>query len=660
MRKAWTILIVTFVVLLAAGGIYLVYKEKRGGGVATARPEKQDLQKVQSVDKPKDSYDVIVVGTDPEGIAAAVSSARNGLKTLLVEPRTSRTMVGGLMTEGWLNTIDMNYDTVNKSLVPGVHPVLNKGIFAEWYKMVEGQSFDVNSAANAFYKLIKDEKNIDLLMKVNGVAPTVKDLTPDKKTGDNATATKLVTGITVTKSDGSKQGITAKAIIDATQDADIAAAAGVPFTVGREDLGDKTSTMAVTLCFELKNVTPDAWAKIRKALNDDGDSSTDSSEVSANGFGSNMKGYQPVNKDKLKMRGLNIGRQNDDTILINALLIFGVNPFDPKSIEQGIESGKKELPHVVEFMNKNIPGLEKAELAGTAPELYVRETRHMKGMYRLGVLDLLENRDQWDRVALGSYASDIQPTSPADFGNVALEPIQYAVPFRSLVPQQVDGILVVGRSASYDTLAHGSARVIPTGMDEGQSAGSAAKVAIDANVSFRQMAGNKELVAKMQELANKQGMDLKPFKIPDQDYMKHKQYAGLKSAVYVGIASGSYGNKGFKLDEASNPQRVVNNMNTIKKVFASSGMFKGDPSAGIKDIASGADKQPLTLERVTDIMAKGIGMSTEAGKAQAELLAKGVITQASLDTIANKQSLTNGDVYMLFKDMLERLVNVRF
>lgn len=52
------------------------------------------------------NYDLIVVGSDPEGIAAAVSGARNGLKTLLVDTRPE---VGGLMTRGWLNTIDMNY-----------------------------------------------------------------------------------------------------------------------------------------------------------------------------------------------------------------------------------------------------------------------------------------------------------------------------------------------------------------------------------------------------------------------------------------------------------------------------------------------------------------------------------------------------------------------
>ena len=92
----------------------------------------------------------------------------------------------------------------------------------------------------------------------------------------------------------------------------------------------------------------------------------------------------------------------------------------------------------------------------------------MIGEYRLNIVDLLENKDQWDRIAFGSYEGDIQPKDPNDGGTVVLDSYKYAIPFRSIVPQKVDGLLVVGRSASYDTLAHGSARVIPNGMAEGK------------------------------------------------------------------------------------------------------------------------------------------------------------------------------------------------
>ena len=85
----------------------------------------------------------------------------------------------------------------------------------------------------------------------------------------------------------------------------------------------------------------------------------------------------------LRLRGLNLGKQDDGTVLVNALLIYGVDGLNRESIQKGMELAKSELPRIVEFFNKNIPGFENAELDGTASELYIRETRHIKGYYTL-------------------------------------------------------------------------------------------------------------------------------------------------------------------------------------------------------------------------------------------------------------------------------------
>ncbi|MCD5407244.1 MAG: FAD-dependent oxidoreductase [Desulfotomaculum sp.] len=108
-------------------------------------------------------YDLIVVGSDPEGIAAAVSGARNGLSTLLVD---TRPVLGGLMTLGWLNTIDMNYDPNGE--------ILNRGIFLEFFEQVEGDSFDVGTALKVFNQLVKNEPNISVLLDVEGIEPLVE------------------------------------------------------------------------------------------------------------------------------------------------------------------------------------------------------------------------------------------------------------------------------------------------------------------------------------------------------------------------------------------------------------------------------------------------------------------------------------------------------
>lgn len=596
-----------------------------------------ELAAVQSVQTVKNSYDVIVVGTDPEGVAAAVSAARNGLKTLLVDGR-DREILGGLMTLGWLNSLDHNYDREKNSLVPGKADILNQGIFMEWYKKVEGDSFDVVTAANAFNTLVENEKNIDLLLKTKSIAP---------KLAAGTNGNQKVTGVTITKADGSVQDVLAKAVIDATQDADIAASAGVPSTIGRADLGDEKSRMAVTLVFRLNNVTPEVWKQVQKRLKDDGDPNTDANELSAWGYGE-MQKYPPNNKERVKMRGLNIGRQNDNTILINALQIFDIDGLDPKSRAEAFEIGKKELPYVLEHMKKLYPEFAGVELTGTAPELYVRETRHMLGEYRLSMIDVLENRDQWDRIAFGSYPVDIQRTSPSDNGAVMSHPLKYAIPFRSIVPLKVDNLLVVGRSASFDTLPHGSARVIPVGMATAESAGAAAKLAIDKGVTFRELSASKEQIATLQDMLNKQGMDLKAYQPKPEAFMEQKAYPGLKEVVSMGLVIGGYDNSGFNTQPDSNPQRLLNLMQGVKRV----NKLTGDPSGVVAGMQEPA-KQPLTLTQAAWTMAKMMGYDVTAAQSVQELQSKGLLQQATIDAIADKQKLNNGDTYMMIRDLVE-------
>ncbi|MDT2264226.1 FAD-dependent oxidoreductase [Paenibacillus larvae] len=87
--------------------MYLHHKNDSSKSKTRSESIKDGLVQVMSSSHLQDNYDVIVVGTDPEGISAALSSARNGLKTLLVDGR-NRDRLGGLMTIGWLNTIDMD------------------------------------------------------------------------------------------------------------------------------------------------------------------------------------------------------------------------------------------------------------------------------------------------------------------------------------------------------------------------------------------------------------------------------------------------------------------------------------------------------------------------------------------------------------------------
>ena len=177
-------------------------------------------------------------------------------------------------------------------------------------------------------------------------------------------------------------------------------------------------------------------------------------------------------------------------------------------------------------MRENFVGFEKAQFVSTAEQLYVRETRHIQGEYRLTITDVLENRDQWDKIGYGSYPVDVQPTSPSNSGNVIGKPAIYAIPFRCLVPLEVENLLVVGRSASYDSLPHGSARVLPVGMVTGEAAGVACVYSINENLSFREMTASLTAIKWVQEKLVAQGAYLEDYIPPRPLVMDHWAYPG--------------------------------------------------------------------------------------------------------------------------------------
>lgn len=467
------------------------------------------------------SYDLIVISGEPEGIVAALSAARNGLKTLLLEDDEA---LGGLMTLGKLNFLDMNYGPKKE--------LLTRGIFQEFYKKM-GNAFDVEEAKKYFFDLVTDEKNITLKLNTSFIEPVLEG--------------NKITGVKV-KEKGEIKEYRAPRIIDATVDADVAALAGVPYTVGAEDYGQKGKLMGVTLVFELKGVNwpyvfiYNNWNRLISKINPKwGDPHAGATLRAAWGYGEQALEYKPQDP-MMRLRGPNLARQRNGHVLVNALLIFGVDGLDPQSKALGIERGKRELPHIIKFMREKFPGFAKAELVGVAEQLYVRETRHIQGEYRLTITDVLENRDHWDRIAHGSYPVDVQPTGPKDLGDIVGKPAIYSIPFRCLVPQKIDNLLVVGRSASYDSLAHGSARVIPVGMAAGEAAGVAALYSIQNNISFRDMTRSKEAIDWVQNRLKAQGAYLVAYTPPRPKVMDHWAYPGVRVMRELGLASGGYTN----------------------------------------------------------------------------------------------------------------------
>ena len=124
-------------------------------------------------------------------------------------------------------------------------------------------------------------------------------------------------------------------------------------------------------------------------------------------------------------------------------------------------------------------------------------------------------------------------------------------------------MLVIGRSASYTSLAAGSARVIPVGMAEGEAAGVAAAYSLEKQVSFRDMSADEGAVVAVQKQLKKQGAYLDDFEVHEA-FMDHWAYPGVKVIRSLGLLDGGYSND-YRLDEEMGKWRLQNMINNAMK-----------------------------------------------------------------------------------------------
>lgn len=577
-------------------------------------------------EKLNDIYDVIVIGGEPEGVAAAVSAARNGAKTLLVEWRDE---LGGLFTFGMLNFLDIPQGPDGQSV--------SKGIFQEWHQQVGGKSsFGIQEAKDAFYEMVENEENLTLL--------TGTKLTEVVKDGTQVVGVKLL-------NETGEMEIRGKAFIDGTQDADLAVMAGAPYFVGGEDIGQEDKKMSVTLIIHLKNLD---WDQVRETAESEKFGWGYVTDVAAWGFPDLLKAYKPV-VDNTRLRGLNLAKVGDE-YFINALQIFGVDGLSEESRQEGIERGKQETENIVAFLREEFPGFENAVVASYPTELYVRETRHIYGEYQLPMSDVWTNADHWDSIAIAAYPVDIQAQTPLDYGHVVADPGQYAIPFRSLVPLEVDGLLVVGRSAGYSSIAAGSARIVPTGMATGEAAGVAAALAVEEDVLFREMSKDEGLIGKVRDQLAAQGAYVGHFEL-DYPYMGEWFDEPVQRLLNYGLIFGGYDND-LKVEEDA----TLYGFMAIVKGIAERVEF-GEETGAIRERMAAVYERilstpngPVTREDVSNGLEE-IFLGTEEGVDGVEswqrLVEVGLVHEDLVLHIPENRPLKNKEIFAICAGLIE-------
>lgn len=428
--------------------------------------------------------EIVVVGGGPAALTAASVAAEMGQRVLLLIPPHA---FGGTILQSWLTSWDL-------SRGPNGH-LLTQGAFLNWWRELGGHDSFSLAQARAYMERLLHTPNL----VVERDAAVVGVLLHRGYIAD-----------LLVERHGHLVRVGGKRFIDATPNADVAVLAGVPYRVGLGVRGYGSASQADSEIFRVTGVNwpqvlaalqPSRWLwvkRLARALPD-----------SAWGGAAFTAGYRSVHGN-VELRGLNLARQPDGSVLVNAVWVFGVNGLEPRSLRAGKAAVVAELPRILEYLRRHVPGFAHARLAGVAPQLYVRQTRQIVGMYTLTINDVLNNRIFPDRVVLASYPVDIQAYTPGNHGVVVGKPVCYSIPFRSLVPVGVGNLLVVGRSASYSGLAEGSARTLPVGIDEGQAAAVASVLALPTDRSYAELARDRRFVHRLQRKLVSEGADLTP------------------------------------------------------------------------------------------------------------------------------------------------------
>ena len=188
----------------------------------------------------------------------------------------------------------------------------------------------------------------------------------------------------------------------------------------------------------------------------------------------------------LARKSVNIWRSVEkDQWVVNCTRIHGVDATNCESLTDAEVEGRRQVEELMHFFRKYVPGCEVATLMGTGSTMGIRESRHVQGDFVLPVQDLIDGVIPDDNILLSANSIDVHGAMGGPAGGLYM-PINknmYGVPYRCLLPKDVEGLLLAGRCISADSPAAGAIRVMPPAMAIGQAAGTAAALCLQHGAS---------------------------------------------------------------------------------------------------------------------------------------------------------------------------------
>ncbi len=411
--------------------------------------------------------DVLVIGSGPGGLAAALAAAREGVAVMLVERFGS---FGGNITQVGVESIAWYRHA--RTIEAG-------GIGAEFErraKQMGGTQKEPQSDSEAInadmFKVVADT-----LVQQAGITPLLHCHAVQAIMEANT-----ITGV-ITESKSGRQAILAKRVIDASGDADIAHLAGAPWRQA-----DRPDLMGVTVTFGCSGVNRErfmAYVKAQPSSLGDWDELEQSSGKESQLFSPYLEA--PFNQAKaagdipqdawIKGTWSSISDSGDATYL-NMVVIDGIDPTDVRDLTRGEIEGRRQVMWALAALKKYTPGFEQARLRTFGATLGIRESRKIIGQGTITEHDVKNQARFADAIGifpefLDAYGVVIIPTTGRYF----------QVPYGIIVPEKIRNLLVAGRCVAGDRISHAATRQMMCCAVTGQGAGVAAAVSIKDRVS---------------------------------------------------------------------------------------------------------------------------------------------------------------------------------